>query len=188
VRTEVFEPVLREVAAQGAPYEGVLYAGLMILPDGTPSVLEFNARFGDPETQVLLPALAPGFTKHLAAIAQRSWTPSAGRHVLDAERAAVTTVLAARGYPESPEQGVAIVLPPLATFGDDVIVFHAGTFRDPDGRLRTSGGRVLSVTGLGSTVPIAARASRDAAERITFEGKTWRRDVAWREIQRAGAA
>ena len=187
VRTEVFEPVLREVAAQGTPYEGVLYAGLMILPDGTPSVLEFNARFGDPETQVLLPALAPGFTKHLAAIAQRSWTPSAGRHVLDAERAAVTTVLAARGYPESPEQGVAIVLPPLATFGDDVIVFHAGTFRDPDGRLRTSGGRVLSVTGLGSTVPIAARASRDAAERITFEGKTWRRDVAWREIQRAGA-
>jgi len=188
VRTEVFEPVLREVAAQGTPYEGVLYAGLMILPDGAPSVLEFNARFGDPETQVLLPALAPGFTKHLAAIAQRSWTPSAGRHVLDAERAAVTTVLAARGYPESPEQGVAIVLPPLATFGDDVIVFHAGTFRDPDGRLRTSGGRVLSVTGLGSTVPIAARASRDAAERITFEGKTWRRDVAWREIQRAGAA
>lgn len=187
VRTEVFEPVLREVAAQGTPYEGVLYAGLMILPDGAPSVLEFNARFGDPETQVLLPALAPGFTKHLAAIAQRSWTPSAGRHVLDAERAAVTTVLAARGYPDGPERGVAIVLPPPAAFGDDVIVFHAGTFRDPDGRLRTSGGRVLSVTGLGSTVPIAARASRDAAERITFEGKTWRRDVAWREIQRAGA-
>jgi phosphoribosylamine--glycine ligase len=188
VRTEVFEPVLREVAAQGAPYEGVLYAGLMILPDGTPSVLEFNARFGDPETQVLLPALAPGFTQHLAAIAQRSWTPPAGRHVLDAERAAVTTVLAARGYPDNPEKGVAIVLPPPDAFGDDVIVFHAGTFRDADGRLRTSGGRVLSVTGLGPTVPRAARASRDAAERIAFEGKTWRRDVAWREIQRAGAA
>ncbi|HMG17172.1 MAG TPA: phosphoribosylamine--glycine ligase [Gemmatimonadales bacterium] len=188
VRTDVFEPVLREVAAQGAPYEGVLYAGLMILPDGTPSVLEFNARFGDPETQVLLPALAPGFTQHLAAIAQRSWRPSPGRYVLDAERAAVTTVLAARGYPENPEKGVAIVLPPPDAFGERVIVFHAGTFRDPDGRLRTSGGRVLNVTGLGPTVPLAAQASRDAAERIAFEGKTWRRDVAWREIQRAGAS
>jgi len=186
VRTEVFEPVLREVAAQGSPYEGVLYAGLMLLPDGTPSVLEFNARFGDPEAQVLLPALAPGFTQHLAAIAQRTWAPN--KHLLTAEQAAVTTVLAARGYPDNPEKGVAIVLPPADTFGDDVIVFHAGTFRDPDGRLRTSGGRVFSVTGLGATVPLAARASREAAERIAFEGKTWRRDIAWREIQRAGAA
>ncbi len=190
VRTEVFEPVLREIAAQGAPYEGVLYAGLMILPDGTPSVLEFNARFGDPETQVLLPALARGFTEHLIAIAQRSWShpPPADRPVLEAERAAVTTVLAARGYPDNPEKGVAILLPQPDALSDDVIVFHAGTYRDPDGRLRTSGGRVLSVTGLGPTVPLAARASRDAAERIAFEGKTWRRDVAWREIERAGAA
>ena len=188
LRAEVFEPVLREVAAQGATYEGVLYAGLMILPDGTPSVLEFNARFGDPETQVLLPALAAGFTEHLAAIADRSWNPPESLHVLAAERAAVTTVLAARGYPDSPEKGVAIILPAPDALGDDVIVFHAGTFRDPDGRLRTAGGRVLNVTGLGPSVPVAARASRSAAERISFEGKTWRRDVAWREIQRAGAA
>jgi phosphoribosylamine--glycine ligase len=188
VRTKVFEPVLREVAAQGAPYEGVLYAGLMILTDGTPSVLEFNARFGDPETQVLLPALATGFTEHLAAIAERRWKPAPSLQVLDAQRAAVTTVLAARGYPDNPEKGVAIVLPPPDALGDDVIVFHAGTFRDPDGRLRTAGGRVLNVTGLGPTVPLAAKASRDAAERISFQGKTWRRDVAWREIQRAGTA
>jgi phosphoribosylamine--glycine ligase len=186
VRKEVFEPVLREVAAQGSPYEGVLYAGLMILPDGTPSVLEFNARFGDPEAQVLLPALSAGFTQHLVAIANRSWNPN--KTVLAPERAAVTTVLAARGYPDDPEKGVAIVLPPPEAFGDDVIVFHAGTFRDPDGRLRTSGGRVLTVTGLGTDVPLAAQASRAAAERIMFEGKTWRRDIAWREIQRAGAA
>ncbi len=185
VRTQVFEPVLREVAAQGAPFEGVLYAGLMILPDGTPSVLEFNARFGDPEAQALLPALAPGFTAHLTAIARRSWTSD--RLVLETQRAAVTTVLAARGYPENPEKGVAIALPPPDVLGADVIAFHAGTYRDPDGRLRTSGGRVLSVTGVGATVPLAARASREAAERIVFEGKTWRRDVAWREIQRAGA-
>jgi phosphoribosylamine---glycine ligase len=189
VRAEVFAPVLREVAAQGTPYEGVLYAGLMILPDGTPSVLEFNARFGDPETQALLPALPTEcFTDHLVAIAERRWNPPANVHVLNAERAAVTTVLAARGYPENPEKGVAIRLPAPAELDADVIVFHAGTFRDPDGRLRTAGGRVFSVTGLGATVPLAARASRKAAEQITFEGKTWRRDVAWREIQRAGAA
>jgi phosphoribosylamine--glycine ligase len=186
VRQEVFEPVLRELAALGTPYEGVLYAGLMILPDGTPSVLEFNARFGDPEAQVLLPALAPGITEQLAAIAARRWSPN--RHLLPADRAAVTTVLAARGYPDHPEQGVTIVLPPPEALGEDVIVFHAGTVRDPDGRLRTSGGRVLSVTGLGATVPLAAQASRAAAERIAFEGKTWRRDIAWREIGRAGAA
>ncbi len=188
VRTEVFEPVLREVAAQGAPYEGVLYAGLMVLSDGTPSVLEFNARFGDPETQVLLPALAPGLTEHLAAIAQRRWNPPASQQMLEIERAAVTTVLAARGYPDNPEKGAAIRLPDAAELGDDVIVFHAGTFRDPEGRLRTNGGRVLNVTGLGATVPLAARVSRVGAERISFEGKTWRRDVAWREIQRAGTA
>ncbi|PYO94904.1 MAG: phosphoribosylamine--glycine ligase [Gemmatimonadetes bacterium] len=188
VRTEVFEPVLREVAAQGTPYEGVLYAGLMILPDGTPSVLEFNARFGDPEAQALLPALLPGFSEHLVAIAQRRWDPVTSQQALTVERAAVTTVLAARGYPESPEKGVAIRLPGTAELGDDVLVFHAGTYRDNEGRLRTSGGRVLSVTGLGQTVAVAAEASRRCAEKIAFEGKTWRRDIAWREIQRAGAA
>ena len=187
VRTEVFEPVLREVAAQGSPYEGVLYAGLMILPDGTPSVLEFNARFGDPETQVLLPALLPGFSEHLVAIAQRRWNPVVTQQVLTVERAAVTTVLAGRGYPDSPEKGAAIKLPEPAELGGDVIVFHAGTYRDNEGRLRTSGGRVFSVTGLGPTVAVAAQASRRAAERISFEGMTWRRDIAWREIQRAGA-
>jgi phosphoribosylamine--glycine ligase len=188
VRATVFEPVLREMAAQGAPYEGVLYAGLMLTPDGVASVLEFNARFGDPETQALLPALAPGFTEHLAAIGARNWRPAATLRAVGAERAAVTTVLAARGYPDRPEKGVAIDLPAPGSWGDDVVVFHAGTFRDPDGTLRTAGGRVFSVTGLGADVPAAARASAAAAERIRFEGKTWRRDIAWREIQRAGAA
>ena len=188
VRSEVFEPVLREVAAQGSPYEGVLYAGLMVLADGTPSVLEFNARFGDPEAQALLPALLPGFSEHLLAIAQRRWDPVPSQQVLSVDRAAVTTVLAARGYPENPEKGVAIRLPSASELGDDVIVFQAGTYKDNEGRLRSSGGRVLSVTGLGPTVAVAAEASRRAAERIAFEGKTWRRDIAWREIQRAGAA
>jgi phosphoribosylamine--glycine ligase len=184
VRRDVIEPVLREMAAQGAPYEGVLYAGLMLARDGTPYVLEFNCRFGDPEAQAILPALAKGATKHLLDIARRRWRPK--RHVLAATRAAVTTVLAARGYPEKPERGAAIRIP--TDLGPDVVVFHAGTAQDQDGTLRTAGGRVLAVTALGADVPAAARASAAACERIAFEGKTWRRDIAWRELQRAGAA
>jgi phosphoribosylamine--glycine ligase len=184
LRRDVIEPVLREMAAQGAPYEGVLYAGLMLARDGTPYVLEFNCRFGDPEAQAILPALAKGATKHLLDIARRRWRPK--RHVLASTRAAVTTVLAARGYPEKPERGAAIRIP--KDLGPDVVVFHAGTACDQDGTLRTAGGRVLAVTGLGADVPAAARASAAACERIAFEGKTWRRDIAWRELHRAGAA
>jgi phosphoribosylamine--glycine ligase len=184
VRRNVIEPVLREMAAQGAPYEGVLYAGLMLAPDGTPYVLEFNCRFGDPEAQAILPGLPKGTTKHLLDIARRRWRPR--RQVIAATRATVTTVLAARGYPEKPERGAAIRIP--KDLGPDVVVFHAGTVRDADGTLRTAGGRVLSITGFGADVPAAARASAAASERIAFDGKTWRRDIAWRELQRAGAA
>jgi phosphoribosylamine--glycine ligase len=186
VRRDVLEPVLREMAAQGAPYEGVLYAGLMLTGDGTPYVLEFNCRFGDPEAQAILPALAPGLTTHLVDIARGGWRPTSD--IIPPTRAAVTTVLAARGYPEKPERGAAIRLPSPGDLGSDVVVFHAGTSRDPDGTLKTAGGRVLDVTGLGADVPAAARASAAACERIAFEGKTWRRDIAWREIRRAGAA
>jgi phosphoribosylamine--glycine ligase len=186
VRHEVLEPVLREMAAQGAPYEGVLYAGLMLAGDGTPYVLEFNCRFGDPETQVLLPGLAPGVSQHLVGIATGTWRPT--QDVIAPACAAVTTVLAARGYPDHPETGVAIRLPAPEALGDDVLIFHAGTFRDEGGTLRTGGGRVLNVTGLAATVPRAARTSVAACEQVAFEGKTWRRDIAWREIRRAGAA
>jgi phosphoribosylamine---glycine ligase len=186
VRRDVLEPTLREMAAQGAPYEGVLYAGLMLGPDGTPTVLEYNCRFGDPEAQALLPVLPQGFTAHLADIAGARWRPSAA--AISPTRAAVTTVLAARGYPDHPEKGTAISLPPPASLGDDVLIFHAGTERGADGRLRTAGGRVLTVTGLAETVPAAARVSAATCERIGFEGKTWRRDIGWREIRRAGAA
>ena len=184
VRRDVFEPVLREMAAQGAPYEGVLYAGLMLAPDGTPNVLEFNCRFGDPEAQAILPVLPKGATKHLLDIARRRWRPK--RQVIAPTRAAVATVLAARGYPEKPERGAAIQIP--KDLGPDVVVFHAGTARDADGTIRAAGGRVLTVTGLGADVRAAARGSAAACERIVFDGKTWRRDIAWRELQRAGAA
>jgi phosphoribosylamine--glycine ligase len=163
----------------------VLYAGLMLAGDGTLAVLEFNCRFGDPEAQALLPVL-PGVTRHLADIAAGRWRPR--ETALAATRAAVATVLAAPGYPDQPELGAAISVPRDLEPG--TLVFHAGTERDPDGGLRVHGGRVLTVTGLGDTVGEAARRSADACELITFSGKTYRRDIAWRETReaRAGAA
>jgi phosphoribosylamine--glycine ligase len=182
VRRDVILPTLGELARRGSRYAGVLYAGLMIGADGTPWVLEFNCRFGDPESQVLLPVLPRGAMAHLAAIAADAWQPE--RTVLSASAAAVTTVLAARGYPDRPERGAAIALPREP--GEGILLFHAGTARDADGTLRVAGGRVLNVTALAPTVREAAAASRAACERIAFDGKTWRRDIAWREIDRRG--
>ncbi len=184
VRREVLEPTLAELARRGARYQGVLYAGLMVARDGTPNVLEFNCRFGDPEAQAILPALAPGVSEHLWDIARNAWRPTTD--LIAPQRAAVTTVLAAPGYPEKPELGAAIELP--QDLGPDVLVFHAGTSRDPDGMLRVHGGRVLNVTGLGTTVAAAARSSAAACARIDFQGKQYRHDIAWREVRRAGAA
>ncbi len=184
VRREVLEPTLREMSRRGALYQGVLYAGLMIRRDGAPYVLEFNCRFGDPEAQAVLPVLPRGATGHMWSIAAGTWKPREG--TVTPAGAAVATVLAVRGYPERPEVGAAIDLP--LDFGPDVLVFHAGTYRDPDGMLRVGGGRVLAVTGLGRSVSEAAQRSRDACSRVRFEGKTYRRDIAWRDIARAGAA
>ncbi len=185
VRRDVLEPTIHELGRHGAPYQGVLYAGLMLGDDGAIRVLEFNCRFGDPETQAVLPVLPPGVTRHIAEIAAAAWKPAdAG---VPATRAAVATVLAARGYPENPELGAAIVVPRDIEPG--TLIFHAGTYRDPDGTLRGCGGRVLTVTGLGDTVADAAQRSAAACELIAFEGKTYRRDIGWREIRgRAGAA
>jgi phosphoribosylamine--glycine ligase len=179
-RREVFEPTLAEMRRRGTPYRGVLYAGLMVASDGTPFVLEFNCRFGDPETQAVLPLLSSGLTEHFLGIATGAWKP--GGAMLPASGAAVTTVLAARGYPDAPERGAPITLPDDP--GPDVLVFHAGTTRDADGTLRVAGGRVLNVTARAPTVRQAAAASRLACERIAFEGKVYRRDIGWRELQR----
>ncbi len=176
---EVLLPCLRELQARGTPFRGVLYAGLMVSRDGTPWVVEFNCRMGDPETQVVLPLVAGGFTECLARIANGE-APSPLR--LATGQSAVTTVLAARGYPDAVEKGAAITIPDDLPEG--VTVFHAGTRRDADGTLRVNGGRVLNVTAVASSFAEAQARSRDAAERIRFEGKQYRRDIGWREAAR----
>ncbi len=187
VDREVIQPTLAEMTSRGMPYRGVLYAGLMIAPDGKPSVVEFNCRFGDPEAQVVLPIASERLADHLWGIAAgERWSPEEAPRATGAGAgAAVTTVLAAPGYPESPQKGNAITLPP--TLPPDTILFHAGT-NDSDGTLRVSGGRVLCATGLGPDVPTALAASQQLAEAVEFEGKVFRRDIGWREIARAGAS
>ena len=182
VRLRVLEPALQELAARGAPYQGVLYAGIMLAADGTPYVLEFNCRFGDPEAQALLPVL-PGVTTHLHDIALGGWRPR--QSILAPSRAAVATVLAAAGYPDKPRLGAPVDVPRDLESG--TLVFHAGTSRAPDGTLRVGGGRVLTVTGLGDTVAAAREQSAHGCELVTFDGKTHRRDIAWREISRTRA-
>jgi phosphoribosylamine--glycine ligase len=175
---EVLQPMLAELARQGAPYSGVLYAGLMIGPDGSIKVVEFNCRLGDPETQVVLPLVERGLTECLWRVA-RGESPSP---LTMAAGCAVTTVLAARGYPDRPEKGAAISIP--TRLPDGVTVFHAGTSRDGDGTLRASGGRVLTVTAVAPAFALAQAKSREASAAIQFDGKIYRRDIGWREAVR----
>jgi phosphoribosylamine--glycine ligase len=178
-RREVIEPCLAELARRGAPFSGVLYAGLMVSSDGTPWVVEFNCRLGDPETQVVLPLVRGGLTAAFERIA-RGDAPS--RLDIDPQAFAVTTVLAARGYPDTPEKGAAITIPDQLPPG--VTVFHAGTRQDADGTLRVNGGRVLNVSAVAGSFAEAQALSRAAAEAISFDGKQYRRDIGWREAAR----
>jgi phosphoribosylamine--glycine ligase len=165
-------PVLRELARRRMPFIGVLFAGLMLTDDG-PRVLEYNCRFGDPETQSLLPRLEGDLLEALAACAAGS---VAGVSLPVSEQAAVTVVLAARDYPERGDVGT-----PIEGIADaeaaGALVFHAGT-AVRDGRLVTSGGRILNVTALGDSVATARAAAYDAASRIDFAGVRFRRDIA----------
>ncbi|MGH7585655.1 MAG: phosphoribosylamine--glycine ligase [Gemmatimonadales bacterium] len=179
---EVILPTLQVLADSGARFRGVLYAGLMVDELGNPRVVEFNCRFGDPEAQVVLPLVEDGLTESLHAVAEgRAPTP-----LSLSRESAVTTVLAAHGYPDAPHKGAAITLPRNLPTG--VTIFHAGTKNDPDGTLRVSGGRVLNVTAAAATFAEAQRRSREAAEQVVYEGKTWRRDIGWREAERMGPA
>ena len=180
VRREVLVPTLEAMQRRKTPFAGVLYAGLMVDDAGVPWVVEFNCRLGDPETQVVLPLVSNGLTDCL-------WRVAHGEGVSPIHQrpdASVTTVLAASGYPDDPRRGAAITIP--AVLPDGVTVFHAGTARDPQGILRTNGGRVLNVTAVAPSFGEARLLSRTAADAIRFDGKMFRRDIGWREAERAG--
>ena len=178
----VHQPIVDELRARGTPFHGVLYAGLMMTADG-PKVLEYNARFGDPETQAVLPRLR----SDLLELLDRASRPGGleGARLEWSEAWAVTVVLASRGYPESSSKGDEIS-GLRAIDGLETEVLHAGTL-ERDGKIYTAGGRVLNVTGIGATPAEARERAYAAAERIEFEGKQMRHDIAARAVDRVEA-
>ena len=168
----VHQPVVDELRRRGTPFHGILYAGLMLTADG-PRVLEFNVRLGDPECQAVLPRLRSDVLDLLLAATEEGGLDGAAPE-WDA-RAAVTVVLASRGYPESASSGD--VISGLDRVGPDVEVTHAGT-AERDGAIVTAGGRVLGVTALGDDIAAARAAAYAAADVIDFDGKQVRRDIA----------
>ena len=172
----VHRPVLEELARRGAPFIGVLYAGLMLTDDG-PRVLEFNCRFGDPETQAILPRLEGDLLPLLAAAAAGRLDPG---ELPVAGDASVSVVLAAPGYPEAAQAGIPIdgIAEGEAT---SALVFHAGTALRDD-RLVTAGGRVLTVTGVAPTVADARERAYEAVERIAIAGAQYRTDIALKAV------
>jgi phosphoribosylamine--glycine ligase len=184
VLDEIFRPLLDGLAERGVAYTGCLYAGLMLTSDG-PKVLEWNARFGDPETQAILPLLESDLLELLAACepgqgldkVERTWRSGA----------CMTVVAAAEGYPGEYESGTAIDLPrelgPSAFEREGVVVFHAGTGR-VGGRLVTAGGRVLNVTAVGDDLEQARERAYAAFDRIHAPTLRWRSDIGWREFAR----
>lgn len=180
VRTRLAEPAFAGIAAEGAPYRGVLFVELMATRDG-PKLVEFNARFGDPECQVLMMRLKSDLVPYLLACAtgRLQGMPQPEWH----EDAAVCIVLAANGYPDAPETGTEIRGAEV-DFGEDVMVFHAGTKRDPDGALRASGGRVLNVCARAPTFEEARTKAYAAVARIDWPGGFHRTDIGWRALGR----
>jgi phosphoribosylamine--glycine ligase len=178
----VFVPTLHALRSAGAPFSGLLYAGLMLTSQG-PKVVEFNARFGDPETEALLPLLESNLVEPLLAVA--TGRGLGGHHLRWSSSHAVTTVVAASGYPDKPRKGVAIKLPPAEA---NIHVFHAGTALGSGGELVTAGGRVFAVTAVSPTLDIARGESARVAGEIELEGKQLRRDIGWREQERGAGA
>jgi len=177
IKRTILQPTVRAIAGAGTPFRGLLYAGLMLTSNG-PRVLEFNARFGDPETQVVLPRLEGDLLDLCAAVAdgdlsrvsEPRWSP----------RVACGVVAASTGYPGAFERGKPIT--GLNDVESDVLVFHAGTSRNAEGALVTSGGRVLTVIALGATMRQARERAYANIERIHFDGMHYRTDIALREM------
>jgi phosphoribosylamine--glycine ligase len=177
----VHRPIVELMRRRGTPYHGVLYAGLMLTADG-PKVLEFNCRFGDPETQAVLPRLRSDL--FALCLAAREPGGLAGEEAAFADDWAVTVVLASAGYPASSSKGD--VIRGLDAVPGDVEVTHAGTARNDD-EVVTAGGRVLNVTGLGPTPGEARERAYAAAEAIDFDGKQLRTDIAARAVERVAS-
>jgi phosphoribosylamine--glycine ligase len=177
---KVLTPTLKAMRDADCDFSGLLYAGLMVTEAG-PKVVEFNCRFGDPETQAILPMLRSSLLVPMRAIAEggsiRSLAPFGWE-----SGASVTTVVASAGYPASSRNGDVITLPARPK---NVHIFHAGTATNSKRELVTAGGRVLAVTATAPTLAEAQRLSRETAEAVTFDGKQYRRDIGWRELARS---
>jgi phosphoribosylamine--glycine ligase len=178
----VHQPIVDDLRRRGTPFHGVLYAGLMMTADG-PKVLEYNARFGDPETQAILPRLRSDLLGLLDDAARPGGLEDAT--IESSPEWAVTLVLASRGYPESASKGDRIA--GLDSVPPDVEVLHAGTAVSGEGDVVTAGGRVLNVTALGATPAEARDRAYGAADVIEFDGKQLRRDIAARAVERVEA-
>ncbi|MCL9982184.1 MAG: phosphoribosylamine--glycine ligase [Erythrobacter sp.] len=177
VMAEIIEPTVRTMRAEGNPYQGVLFAGLMLTADG-PRLIEYNARFGDPECQVLMMRLASDLVPIMLACAKGEL---AGTQVTLRDQTALTVVMAANGYPGTPEKGGPIDLGQAEANGAKV--FHAGTAL-VDGALVANGGRVLNVTATGASVTEAQARAYVAVDAIAFPTGFCRRDIGWREVAR----
>ncbi|HEV7337973.1 MAG TPA: phosphoribosylamine--glycine ligase [Bosea sp. (in: a-proteobacteria)] len=179
VMAEIIQPTLAGMARRGSPFKGVLFAGLMITAEG-PKLIEYNVRFGDPECEVLMPRLKSDIVPALLAACDG---------VLDAfdlrwsEEAALTVVLAAKGYPGTPEKGSVIADVEKAAAQDGVLIFHAGT-QDKEGKLVANGGRVLNVVALGKSVSEAQAKAYAAVDLIDWPGGFCRRDIGWQAVKR----
>ena len=177
-QSDILDPTLKGMKAEGMPYKGVLYAGLMV-EDGKPRLVEYNARFGDPECQVLMLRLKSDLVPYLVASAKGGLAhlPAPQWH----DMAAVCVVFAAKGYPDSPLSG-SIIRGAEQDFGPDVTVFHAGTTRAEDGSLRAAGGRVLNVCARGATIQDARDKAYAAISQIDWPGGFYRSDIGWRAL------
>ncbi|MGU9956778.1 MAG: phosphoribosylamine--glycine ligase, partial [Arenicellales bacterium WSBS_2016_MAG_OTU3] len=181
IMREIIEPTVQGLLAEGIPYTGFLYAGLMISPDGSPKVIEFNVRLGDPETQPIMMRLKSDLLELIEAALD-------GRlHELTIEwdpRPALGVVMATATYPEGSGKGAVIAGIDDANALEDVTVFHAGTRLADDGSIVSNGGRVLCVTALGSTVADAQSKAYAGVSKIRFENADWRTDIGYRAVER----
>jgi phosphoribosylamine--glycine ligase len=178
VMREIIMPTVQGMAKEGIPYTGFLYAGLMIDANGNPKTLEFNCRMGDPETQPIMVRLKTDLVK----VMEHAVEGTLDQIELEWDRrTALGVVMAAANYPESPRKGDVIKGIPAET--DDSVTFHAGSVLE-NNQLKTAGGRVLCVVGLGDTVRVAHKAAYEAVDKIHFDGMQFRRDIGWRAMRR----